>query len=178
MNFGNGKKEKISIRFCGTGGMGVILVGFILGKAAIYEDKNAIQMQSYGASQRGSKVRSDVIISENEILYPIIDKADVLIAFSKRAFDYYLPKTTKNALVLINSDLIDYQNESIIKIPASKIARELNNPKVLNIVMLGAFIKKTEILTTKSIIKSINNTIPKSYQEVNKLAFNRGINLV
>ena len=64
-------KEKIretSIRFCGLGGMGVIITSIILGKSAIYDNKNAIQTQSYGPEQRGSKVKSDIIISDSQLI--------------------------------------------------------------------------------------------------------------
>lgn len=179
MNFGNIERKDLRFRFCGSGGMGIILIGYIFGKAAIYDDKNALQTQSYGATQRGSKVRSDIIISEDQILNPIIDKADVLIALSQNAFDYYLPNTTEDYLLLINSNLIDYANEkSTIKIPASNIAHELKNLKVLNTIMLGALIKKTQIISKKSIIKAITDSISKTYRDINIQAFNRGYNFL
>jgi 2-oxoglutarate ferredoxin oxidoreductase subunit gamma len=124
---------EIKIRFVGSGGMGVILVGIILGKAAIYENKYATQTQSYGAQQRGGKVFSDIIISNEPILYPVIDKADILVAFSQETFDAYSSETKADGLILINSDLIKNKNGSknIIKIPASTLARDLGNEKVL-----------------------------------------------
>ncbi|MHA1309451.1 MAG: 2-oxoacid:acceptor oxidoreductase family protein [Candidatus Helarchaeota archaeon] len=166
------------IRFCGLGGMGIILVSVILGKAAIYDGKNALQTQSYGAEQRGTKVKSDVIISDsNSILCPIIDKIDILIALSQEAFDFYLPDVKKNGLIFINSDLIDVnENETYVKIPATSLARKLDNEKVSNIIILGALIKKTNLVSSNSIIQSINNTITKNNREINIKAFETGYN--
>jgi 2-oxoglutarate ferredoxin oxidoreductase subunit gamma len=177
MNSGVETKKEISIRFCGLGGMGVILVSVILGKAAIYDDKNAIQTQSYGAEQRGTKVRSDVIISESDIItYPVIDEADVLIALSQDAFDFYYPTIKDNGLTLINSDLIKLKqkHKNIHEIPATSLARELNNEKVANLVMLGALIKLTNILSINSVKKAISNMVKEQYIELNFKAFQKG----
>ncbi|MHA1797986.1 MAG: 2-oxoacid:acceptor oxidoreductase family protein, partial [Candidatus Helarchaeota archaeon] len=77
---------KLEIRFSGFGGQGVILASVILGKAAILEGKNAVQTQAYGPEKRGSLLRSDIIITENEeINYATIEKADVLVAMSEKA---------------------------------------------------------------------------------------------
>lgn len=173
-------KNDISIRFCGIGGMGVILVSVILGKAAIYDNKNATQTQSYGAEQRGSKVKSDVIISEKDrIDYPVIEKADVLVALSQNAFDSYISETKKDVIILINSDLVQVKNRiinNLYKIPATKIATELNNKRVINFVMLGYLIKILKIVSIKSIQKSIYETFSKQISDQNYQAFQKGFN--
>ena len=178
MSFGkNIGKNDCKIRFCGTGGMGVILVSIILGKAAIYEKKNAIQTQSYGAEQRGSKVKSDIIISDKEMInYPIIDNPDVLIALSQDAFEEYLPDTKKDGIFLINSDIV-HSNEEIInlyKIPATTFAKEMKEKRIVNMILLGALIKKTAIVSKDSIIKSISDTVSEKYIDLNISAFQKG----
>ena len=178
MSFGNLENE-INIRFCGLGGMGVILVSIILGKAAIYEGKNALQTQSYGSEQRGTKVRSDITISNNNsILYPVIDKFDYLIAFSQEAYNHYIKYIKEDGIIIINSDYISTinQNYKHIKIPAASIARKLGNSKVLNIIMLGLFIKISNIVSKESVIRAIKETISKNYVEINIQAFYEGYN--
>ncbi|MFX1384949.1 MAG: 2-oxoacid:acceptor oxidoreductase family protein [Promethearchaeota archaeon] len=171
------EKKDYNIRFCGIGGMGVILVSIILGKAAIYDNKNAIQTQSYGAEQRGSKVKSDVIISNKETInYPIIDSPDILIAFSQDAFEKYFPKTKKDGIIFINSDIV-HTNENInnlYKIPANTIAKEMKNERIVNLIMLGALIKKTAIVSKESIIKSIYDTVSETYIDLNLNGFQKG----
>jgi 2-oxoglutarate ferredoxin oxidoreductase subunit gamma len=180
----SGKKDEkndISVRFCGLGGMGIILTSIILGKAAIYDNKNALQGQSYGAEQRGSKVRADVIISEKEmIISPEISKADILVALSQEAFDYFSPKTKKESIFFVNSDLVKINESStkIYKIPANKIATELNNKRVINMIMLGFLIKTTAIVSKESILKSISDSVPKQYIDQNFQAFSKGYEYV
>jgi len=177
LSFGKKEQNEVSIRFCGLGGMGVILVSVILGKAAIFDGKNAIQTQSYGAEQRGTKVKSDVIISDSDMIaYPVIDEADILVAFSQEAFDFYYPNTAKDSKIFLNSDLIKFskRKKEVYKIPAIKLARELKNEKVINIIMLGALIKNTEIVSKESIIKSIEDTIPEKLRDLNIKAIEKG----
>ncbi len=175
----SGKIENLntSIRICGVGGMGVILSSVVLGKAAIYDKKIAVQTQSYGAEQRGTKVKSDVIISEKDMInYPIIDKADILISFSQEAFNFYLPHTKPESLVFINSDNIhfDEKKTNIYEVPARKLSKELKNEKVLNLIMLGALIKITNIVSIESMNKSITDTVSKAFLAINLKAFQKG----
>ena len=171
------EKNNIGIRICGIGGMGVILASIILGKAAIYDKKNAIQTQSYGAEQRGSKVRSDVIISEKEsINYPIVDNPDILIALSQDAFNNISPYLKEDGIIIINSDFVQIEKEinKLHQLPATTMAIKLKFKKVANIIMLGALIKATGIVSKESIFKSISDTVPEKYVELNIQAFQQG----
>ncbi len=177
MSFGKNGKKEIKIRFCGLGGMGVILTSIILGKAAIYDNKNAIQTQSYGPEQRGSRVKSDVIISNDPLIsYPTDGKVDILIGFSQNAYDYFSQKVKEDGLIFINSDLIENRTNSdkIFKISASTIARELNNEKILNMIMLGSLVKLTNLVSKESIHKSIADSVHSRFVKLNIHAFDRG----
>ena len=81
------KKE---IRICGFGGQGVILSGFIIGKAAaVFMDYHAVQSQSYGPEARGGAARSEIVISDKKIGYPRPTSVDLLVSMSQEAFDSY-----------------------------------------------------------------------------------------
>ena len=177
MNSGKTNRNETSIRFCGIGGMGVILTSIILGKAAIFDNKNAIQTQSYGPEQRGTKVKSDIILSEDQIIsYPINTKIDILVAFSQKAFDFYFPTVRRKGLIFINSDLVNIGEKllKVYKIPANSIGKELKNEKILNMIMLGGLIKITNLVSTESIIKAIKDTMSSRFIELNISAFKKG----
>ena len=176
MIFGK-KKDDISIRFCGSGGMGVILASVILGTAAILDNKNAIQTQSYGAEQRGTKVKSDVIISSRErINYPVVEKADILVALSKDAFDYFFPYTNATSKIFINSSLIQLKdsNEQFYNIPANNLAANLNFVRGINLIMLGSLIKITHLVSIDSIKNAMDQFISANYRDINLNAFQKG----
>ncbi|MFX0137243.1 MAG: 2-oxoacid:acceptor oxidoreductase family protein [Candidatus Hodarchaeota archaeon] len=62
----------------------------------------------------------------------------------------------------------------MFKIPASKFAKELQNEKVANMIMLGALIKVTKIVSKEAIIKSISDTVSEKYIELNVKAIEKG----
>ena len=75
---------RYELRLSGEGGQGLVLAGKILAEAAaIYEDHNATQSQSYGPEARGGASRSEVIVSDVEIDYPEVISADVLLCMSQ-----------------------------------------------------------------------------------------------
>jgi 2-oxoglutarate ferredoxin oxidoreductase subunit gamma len=176
MSSGN-LSNSIGIRICGIGGMGVILSSIIVAKAAIYDNKNAIQTQSYGAEQRGSKVRSDVIISEKKFInYPVIDNPDILVALSQDAFNKFFPGVKRDGTIILNSDLVQIPEESnnLYPLPATSMAKKLKFEKVANILLLGVLIKTTGIVSKESTLKSISDTVPKKHTMLNIQAFQLG----
>ncbi|MFX1277817.1 MAG: 2-oxoacid:acceptor oxidoreductase family protein [Promethearchaeota archaeon] len=177
MNSGRKEQGEVNIRFCGIGGMGVILSCIILGKAALYDNKNAIQTQSYGPEQRGTRVKSDIIIAEGELTsYPTESEVDILVAYSDDAYNFYSNQVKSSGLRFINSDLIKLENitDMTFPIPANSIAQEFKNLKLVNIIMLGALIKKTKLVSLNAIKKSISESIPLRFIEINLKALNAG----
>jgi 2-oxoglutarate ferredoxin oxidoreductase subunit gamma len=75
------QRQRIEVRLAGEGGQGMILAGILLAEAAaIYDEKNAIQTQSYGPEARGGASKAEVIISDKEIDFPEVISADILVA--------------------------------------------------------------------------------------------------
>ena len=82
---------RYEIRFAGFGGQGIVTMGIILGRAAaIYENLNAVQTQSYGPEARGGASRSEVIISDKPIYYPKVRNPDIFVCMSVEALEKYI----------------------------------------------------------------------------------------
>jgi 2-oxoglutarate ferredoxin oxidoreductase subunit gamma len=164
----------------GFGGQGIVLAGAVLGRAAAYDGKKVVQSRSYGAEARGGAARSEVIMCDEEIDYPMVIEADILIAMSQPAFDRYIARVKTNAIVIIDEDLVTPKQElpeglKVIKIPATRIAsRDLEKPMVANIIMLGALVANTRIVTSESLIKSIKESVSKEMEKVNIEALMKG----
>ena len=95
------------IRFSGYGGQGIIVAGYIIGQAAsIFEHKYATFIQDYGPEARGGTCRADVVVSDERVLYPYITAPSVLVAMSQTAYDRYHPENHRDALVIIDKDLV------------------------------------------------------------------------
>lgn len=151
-----------SLLIAGFGGQGVMSMGQMLGYAASDAGKNATYYPSYGAEQRGGTANCTVIISDEEIGSPVASKLDVVIAMNEPSFNKFKGKVKKGGTLLVNSSLVESKLErddiSAVYIPANDIATELGSSKVANIVMLGAYIKVSGVLSveeTRAIITKV-----------------------
>jgi 2-oxoglutarate ferredoxin oxidoreductase subunit gamma len=168
------KKE---IRICGFGGQGVILAGFIIGKAAsVYENYHAVQSQSYGPEARGGAARSEIIISDKKIGYPRPLSIDILLAMSQESFDSYRSDIRDDTVIVVDPDLVKKHEigRPLYKVQALKIAEELGNKIVTNIVMVGAFTSISGLLKPEAVKESVIDSVPKRFTELNVKAFERG----
>jgi len=166
----------------GVGGQGVVLSGILLGTAAtLFEGKQAVQTQSYSSELRGGSTRAEVIISEEPVTDPQVRRPDVLIALAEEAIPRYVDRIRSKGLLVIDSDLVkgakpgDYE---ILAIPATSIAdKEMGNIVVANLIILGALLKKTGLLSVEAMEKAIEVSVPKKAITLNLNAFRRGLQL-
>jgi 2-oxoglutarate ferredoxin oxidoreductase subunit gamma len=168
---------KKDVRICGFGGQGVILAGFIIGKAAsVFMDYHAVQSQSYGPEARGGAARSEVIISDEKIGYPRPIGVDCLVAMSQESFDTYRDDLRDETVIILDPDLVKNHDigRPLYKVHGQQIAEELGNKIVTNIVMVGAFTSIFSLLDKEAVKKSVIDSVPKRFTELNVKAFERG----
>ncbi|KPU28129.1 2-oxoglutarate ferredoxin oxidoreductase subunit gamma [Caloranaerobacter sp. TR13] len=173
--------KKVEFRLSGAGGQGLILAGIILAEAALRDNKNAVQTQSYGPEARGGASKSEVIISDNDINYPKVRKSDVLLALTQAACDKYIDNLKDNGILIVDENVeIKYKNNiNIYKYPILRTASEiLGNKMVSNIVALGVINGITNAVSVDSLKKAILARVPRGTEELNKRAFEEGLSLV
>jgi 2-oxoglutarate ferredoxin oxidoreductase subunit gamma len=174
--------SRTEILIGGVGGQGVVLSGILLGTAAtLFEGKKAVQTQSYSSELRGGSARAEVIISEEPVSDPQVRRPDILIALAEEAFAKYIDKVKPKGLLVIDSDLVkgpEPGRYQILFVPATSIAdKEMRNIVVANLIILGALIKKTGLLSVESMEKAIEVSVPKKVIALNLNAFRRGLEL-
>ena len=169
------------IRLSGFGGQGIILAGVILGRAAsLYDNKEAVQTQSYGPEARGGASKSEVVISDDPIDFPKVIKPDILVCLSQQAYDKYKDDIKEGGVLLVDEDLVSTDkmpevNVTMYKIPFTRIAsEEIKLPIVANIVMLGALTRLTNIVSKESMEKAILDSVPKGTEKKNLMASSKG----
>ncbi|WP_423792435.1 2-oxoacid:acceptor oxidoreductase family protein [Methanocaldococcus indicus] len=170
------------LRFAGFGGQGIQLAGIILGRAAaLYEDLYAFQTQSIGPEARGGKSRCEVVISDNPRDYPKVRNLDILIAMSQEALDSYISDLDSGKILIYDPDMMTKHPErddiTIYKIPATKAAYELGNRIVANVVMLGALVELTGVVSKDSIKKAVAESVKEKFIELNLKALEKGFEL-
>jgi 2-oxoglutarate ferredoxin oxidoreductase subunit gamma len=170
---------RTELRVTGFGGQGIILAGYIIGKAAaVYDGKHATMVQAYGPEARGSATSAQVIIDDRQVLYPYIRRMDVLAAMSQEGYDKFTPQLGSDGILLYDEDLVDFAERPPVKVfeavPATRYAEELGRVMVANIVMLGFFTARTGIVSPDAMKKAVLSAVPKCTGDLNMKAFEKG----
>jgi 2-oxoglutarate ferredoxin oxidoreductase subunit gamma len=174
---------RYEIRLSGAGGQGLILIGKIIAEAAaIYEDKNATQSQSYGPEARGGASRSEVIISDGDIDYPKATDIDLLLAMTQEAADKYASDIKPGGAIVMDSGFVheppegDFTGHSF---PITAIAEEQIGKKIVaNLVALGIIAELSGVISDDAVINAIRARVPKGTEEMNIKAFRAGQELI
>jgi len=166
------------IRIAGFGGQGIVLSGYIIGKAAsIYDKGFATLTQSYGPESRGGSCRAEVIISDVPVDYPYMVNPQVQVILSQEAYDKYRQEAPSNSLTIIDSGLVKIDsshNPLPLSISASSMAQGIGRVIVANIVMLGFLAANSDIVSREALRKSILDSIPQGTENLNMEAFEMG----
>jgi 2-oxoglutarate ferredoxin oxidoreductase subunit gamma len=168
----------LEIRFSGLGGQGIIRSGYIVGKAcSIFDKKNATMTQSFGPEARGSACSSQLVVSDERILYPYVTKSSILVAMSREAYEKYEPELTEDGVLIVDEDLVSTRPRAkikIFKIPATRLAEDLGSRIIANLVMLGFFTAVTDIVSYEAMKKAIPGSVPDRALALNLKAFDKG----
>lgn len=174
--------EKYRFLLSGSGGQGVITMAILLAEAAALEEGLvAIQSQSYGPEARGGATRSDVILSDTEILFPKVLEPNILVALTNESSSKYLPLIRPGGLCLYDSDLVTPNP----KIDAKKIGlpmhqstlAKLGKVAALNICVLGALMELTKAVSIASIERVLERKFAKVHHAANTDALLLGVEL-
>jgi 2-oxoglutarate ferredoxin oxidoreductase subunit gamma len=145
----------------GFGGQGIVLVGNVIARACVIENKNVAGMVAYGAEMRGGTAYATVVVSDQEIGSPCVEHPDTAIILNQPSLDKFEPDIRPAGLILLNTSMtqrpLKRRDLNRIEVPATNIALGLGNIKVANVVALGAFIEHTRLLTMKSIEQGLHD---------------------
>jgi len=169
--------------FAGFGGQGVLSMGLNLAQAALLEGKNVTYLPSYGAEVRGGTANCTVAVSDEEIASPVASSPEFLIAMNQPSMVRFQNQIQSGGVLLINSSLVETEisrgDVEIVRVPANSIAEQLGSPRSANMVMLGAFTKKSNIVSISNVIEGLNSALKKKQKliAVNTKALMAGYDL-
>ncbi len=171
--------------FAGFGGQGVLSMGMMLAYAGMIENKEVCWMPSYGPEMRGGTANCITIISDSLISSPIISTFDTVVALNQPSVDKFESKIKAGGNIIYDSSNIlqapTRTDINIYPIKASEIALNLKNMKVMNMVVLGAFIKARGTVAPATIEKALYQVLPERHHKLiplNKEAFLAGMNTI
>ncbi len=170
--------------FAGFGGQGVLSMGLNLAQAAMLEGKNVTYLPSYGVEVRGGTANCTVAISDEEIASPVASSPEFIVVMNQPSLLKFQNQLESGGLLFVNSSLIEAEisrgDIDIVKVPANSIADRLESPKSANMVMLGALIKKSNLVSLSSVTQTLKITLEKKHKliAINEKALRAGYDLV
>jgi 2-oxoglutarate ferredoxin oxidoreductase subunit gamma len=164
------------IRISGFGGQGVVLTGYILGKAlALYDGYEAVMTQAYGPEARGGSSSANLVVSDEPIDYPFVQHPDVLVALSQEAYTRFRSTLKEGGIVVIDADLVEPEPGDVVhSVPATRIAEELGRRIVANVVVLGFYTALSDLIGREAVEQAVRSSVKAKAVELNLEAFARG----
>lgn len=171
----------INTIFSGFGGQGVLSMGYIFAYAAMVDGKNTTYLPSYGAEVRGGTANCTVVISDEEIASPVASSPEFVVVMNNPSLSRFQNVVQSGGIMFLNSSMIEARpirgDIELLDIPANDIARGLGNERIVNMVMLGFFVKKTGLVSVAGAEKAVQDAFSargKSMVTLNKKAFTEG----
>ncbi len=169
---------RYGMQLAGEGGQGVVLAAVMLAEAAAMHDgRNAAQSASYGPEARGGLTKSEVVISDEEIDYPKVVEADLLLAMNQEACDKYFPRLKKGGILIVDSVNVERVPDARAhRIPITRIAEETTGRAVTaNVVAVGVIVALSGAVSLPAIEATVSERAPRGTAELNLKALHAGL---
>lgn len=168
------------MRFGGSGGQGMMLMGDIFAQAAGgFAEKDIVLTRSYGPEARGGACRSELIIDTKAINYPSVRRPDFVLAMSQEACDKYHTDLGENGILLVDPRYVktlptDVKN--VYSIAATQIAEAVTGKAIAaNVVAIGAIAELSKAIDIDLVKRAVLEHFPPKLREGNEKAFAAGV---
>lgn len=169
----------------GFGGQGIVSGGILLAYSGMVDGKHVTFFPDYGAEMRGGTANCSVVVSSEEIASPVVAFPDSILVMNEPSLTKFEPKLRPGGVLFLNTSLVSTRSKrddiETIEVPANEIAEELGNIKCANMVMLGAYVKKSGAIGIDALKKSVAKVYVRANEkvlEMNRQAIDRGAGLV
>lgn len=167
--------------FAGFGGQGVLSMGRNLAQTAMEEGKYVTYLPSYGVEVRGGTANCTVAISDEEIASPVASAPEFIVVMNNPSMIRFQNQIQSGGVLFINSSLVAAEvlrgDIDIARVPASEIADKMGSPRSANMVMLGAFTRKSNLVSIDALIAGLSSILKKNLVAINKKALLAGYKL-
>ena len=167
----------INIMIRGIGGQGVKLAGTIIGQAAIYDGRSAVQSTKYGSAITGGETRSEIKVSTEKIIYPRITDIDAYVALTLDDLENYFESLIYITAHEVAKKIPKAIKGKVILAPMIAIAEEAGSMKSTNMVLVGILNQLFNLASPEAFIKAIKSLTAEKFHDVNIKAFEKGSTL-
>ena len=176
-------KEEIII--AGFGGQGVLSMGKILAYAGLLDGLEVSWMPSYGPEQRGGTANVTVILSDDRISSPVLDRYDTAVILNQQSLDRFESKVKPGGTLIYDPygihRLPERTDINIVRVNAMEATFEMKSAKTYNMLLLGALLGVRNLVPIESVMKGLKKTLPERHHhllDLNREAINHGLSLV
>lgn len=159
--------------FSGFGGQGVLSMGSTLATAAMLEGKHVTYLPAYGVEVRGGTANCTVVVSDEEIASPVASEPEFVVAMNQPSFARFQSILQAGGLLCANSSLVNTDSArsdiEILAVPTSELAEKLGNIKVANMIMLGALIRASNMISYETMVKNLDAILGQGKSKLVKL---------
>lgn len=161
----------IRVALAGEGGQGVQSVAEILAEAAYNSGKQTIYIPNFGLEQRGGVSIAFIQVSDKRIGAPKFFKADIVVALSERAVERTTVYSDKNTIFVYDSgfnvpeESLPGEAKRIIGIPALETANRDLHSRVFNIIIMGAVIGLSGIVTFEAAQEALEHKLAYKFEK-------------
>jgi 2-oxoglutarate ferredoxin oxidoreductase subunit gamma len=159
--------------FSGFGGQGVLSMGSILATAAMLEGKCVTYLPAYGVEVRGGTANCTVVVSDEEIASPVASEPEFVVAMNQPSFARFQGILQAGGLLCANSSLVNTDSArgdiEILAIPTSELAEKLGTIKVANMIMLGALVRASDMVSYESMLENLETILGEGKAKLVKL---------
>lgn len=169
--------QPTGICIAGSVEQGVILFAKMMTKAiTIIEGKHASMAQKVDLDNGGCSVQ--LIVADQQVFYRHVSNPDLLVVMSQQAYTRFSPQVKRDGLMLIEEDLVHLtgllEHTRVYRIPALRLAAELGDRTLLNIVMLAAFGAITVVVKGASLREAVGTSILPAFRDLTLEAYDKG----
>ena len=170
------------VMFAGFGGQGILLIGKVLAHAAMEEGYEVAWIPSYGPEMRGGTANVTVILSDERISSPYLKVYDTAIILNQQSMDKFEKSVKPGGFLIYDPNgIISHPSRTdieIYQIEGNRLATEMGNKKVFNMIILGGFLKVKPIVNLDNVIEGLKKSLPERYHNLiplNKEAITKGM---
>ncbi|NIP42799.1 MAG: 2-oxoacid:ferredoxin oxidoreductase subunit gamma [candidate division Zixibacteria bacterium] len=175
--------SQYEVTFAGFGGQGIMTAGQLLAYTGMNAGKQVAWIPSYGPEMRGGTAYCTVVVSDERIGSPIINRPQGICVFNRPSLDKFGPRVKPGGLLIINSSLVDASSDrtdiQVMEVPGNDIAQKAGSDKATNMVILGAFVGATGIVEFDKLKETLTEKMgrKKDLLQINYKALDEGYQL-
>ena len=177
------QKKQFEMMVVGLGGFGALMIGKLFAEAATMTYEHVTYLSNYGPLVRMGDSECTVILSQEEIGSPVVLQPQALIVMGPVPLASFQNRLLAGSTVFIDGTFITeklpIEDADVFYIPAARIAQNLGDGRVTNLVFLGAYLEVAKTAPIELIEQLLEKKLRGGKREnllpLNKKALREGV---